>query len=153
MTKKEFTSSSDEFHTEFGEDGYTPYIYVSLNDKNEITLKDNYWQYTKTFDAKKFAAGESGYITMPSQEENKGWVEVYYYPEEAIDLGLSVRWASMNINAETEYAHGTLCSWGDAYGTNTTTFSDYNNNVHAIAGNSEYDIATKQLGERWQNPY
>lgn len=152
LTKKEFTSGSDEFRTEFGEDGYTPYMYVSLNEKNEITLKDYYWQYTKTFDAKKFAAGESGYITMPSQEENKGWADVSYCPVEAIYLGLSVRWASMNINAVTEYDHGIFCSWGDADGTNTSTSSYYNEYIHAIAGNPEYDIATKQLGERWQIP-
>lgn len=152
LTKKEFTSGSDEFRTEFGEDGYTPYMYVSLNEKNEITLRDNYWQYTKTFDAKKFAAGESGYITMPSQEENKGWADVYYYPESAVDLGLSVRWATMNIGATTAYEAGIFCSWGDADGTNTSTYSYYNESVHAIAGNPEYDIVTKEWGERWQIP-
>ena len=58
-----------------------------------LTLDDLYYKYTKTFDPTKFMAGESGYMVMPSQVEYKGWTSVYYYPEEAVDLGLSVRWA------------------------------------------------------------
>ena len=55
-------------------------------------------------------------MVMPSQVENKGWTSVYYYPEEAVDLGLSVRWASMNVGASDQYDDGIYTSWGDAYG-------------------------------------
>ena len=89
---------------------------------------------------------------MPSQVENKGWTSVYYYPEEAVDLGLSVRWASMNVGASNQYDDGIYTSWGDAYGTNTSTSSSYNNDVHEIVGNPAYDIATNLWNERWQIP-
>ena len=112
LTDNVFTTSTEEVSTQFEADGYTPYIYCSLGETNVITLDDLYYKYTKTFDPAKFAAGESGYMVMPSQVENKGWTSVYYYPEEAVDLGLSVRWASMNVGASDQYDDGIYTSWG-----------------------------------------
>lgn len=152
LTDNVFTTSTEEVSTQFEADGYTPYIYGSLDASNEITLGDIYYKYTKSFDPAKFAAGESGYMVMPSQVENKGWTATYYYPEEAVDLGLSVRWASMNVGASNQYDDGIYTSWGDAYGTNTSTSSSYNNDVHEIVGNPAYDIATNLWNERWQIP-
>ena len=86
-----FTTAENEISTQFEADGYTPYIYCSLGVSNTIALCDLYYKYTKSFDPEKFAAGESGYMIMPSQVENKGWYANYYYPENAVDLGLSVR--------------------------------------------------------------
>ncbi len=147
-----FTTAEDEISTQFEFDGYTPYIYCSLGVSNVITLDDLYYKYTKSFDPEKFAAGESGYMIMPSQVENKGWYANYYYPENAVDLGLSVRWSSMNVGASNQYDDGIYTSWGDAYGTNTSTSSSYNSEVHEIAGNPAYDIATNLWNERWQIP-
>ena len=152
LTDNVFTTSTEEISTQFESDGYTPYIYCSLDETHVITLDDLYYKYTKTFDPTKFMAGESGYMVMPSQVENKGWTSVYYYPEEAVDLGLSVRWASMNVGASNPYDDGIYTWWGDAYGTNTSTSSSYNNDVHEIVGNPAYDIATNLWNERWQIP-
>ncbi len=147
-----FTTSENEISTQFEADGYTPYIYCSLGVSNVITLDDLYYKYTKSFDPAKFAAGESGYMMMPSQVENKGWETSFYYPENAVDMGLSVRWSSMNVGASDQYDDGIYTSWGDAYGTNTSTSSSYNSNIHEIAGNPMYDIATCSWNERWQIP-
>ncbi len=147
-----FTTATDEISTQFEADGYTPYIYCSLGLSNTITLDDLYCKYTKSFDPDKFAAGESGYMIMPSQVENKGWEANYYYPDNAVDLGLSVRWSSMNMGASDQYDDGIFTSWGDAYGTNTSTSSSYNSDVHEIAGNPMYDIATCSWNERWRIP-
>lgn len=151
LTDKEFATAAEKVSMNFSEDGYTPYIYGSLGEMNELTLDDEYYHYTKAFDPGMFTAGASGFVTMPTQEVNKGWAFEYYYPKEAVDLGLSVRWASMNVGASDEFDDGTYCSWGDAYGTNISTDS-YNGNVHEIAGNPAYDIATREWGERWQIP-
>lgn len=35
---------------------------------------------------------------------------------EAVDLGLSVKWANMNVGAETETDYGTYFAWGETYG-------------------------------------
>ena len=43
-------------------------------------------------------------------------------------------------------------SWGDANGMNTSTSNSYNGNLHEIAGNPTYDIATNLWNERWQIP-
>ena len=152
LTEKSFTTASDTISFQIGEDGYTPYIYGMLDENNEITVRDTYYAYTKTFDPANFTAGISGYITMPSQVENKGWTQTYYYPEEAVDLGLSVRWASMNVGATAPDEAGIFCAWGDPDGTYTGTSSWYNENVEEIAGNPMYDIATNLWGERWQIP-
>ena len=151
LMDKEFATAAEKVSMNFSEDGYTPYIYGSLGEMNELTLDDEYYHYTKAFDPGMFTAGASGFVTMPTQEVNKGWAFEYYYPKEAVDLGLSVRWASMNVGASDEFDDGTYCSWGDAYGTNISTDS-YNGNVHEIAGNPAYDIATREWGERWQIP-
>ena len=147
-----FTTSENEISTQFEADGFTPYIYCSLGVSNVITLDDLYYKYTKSFDPAMFTAGESGYMIMPSQVENKGWESTLYYPENAVDMGLSVRWSSMNVGASDQYDDGIYTSWGDAYGTNTSTSSSYNNEVHEIAGNPMYDIATCSWNERWQIP-
>ena len=147
-----FTTSENEISTQFESDGYTPYIYCSLGESNEITLGDIYYKYTKSFDPEKFAAGESGYMIMPSQVENKGWESTLYYPKNAVDMGLSVRWSSMNVGASDQYDDGIFTSWGDANGMNTSTSNSYNGNLHEIAGNPTYDIATNLWNERWQIP-
>ena len=58
----------------------------------------------------------------------------------------------MNVGASNQYDDGIYTSWGDAYGTNTSTSSSYNNDVHEIVGNPAYDIATNLWNERWQIP-
>ncbi len=147
-----YGSHQETITTRFAADGYTPYIYCQLEEGNEITLDDSYCRYTKTFDAANFEAGKSYYIEMPTPENQDGWTATIYYPENAIDMGLSVRWADANLGADDLYDDGFYCSWGDAYGTNTSTNSDYNYNVTQIAGNPAYDIATRLWGERWQIP-
>ena len=152
LTDNSFTTSDADIDTQIGADGYTPYFYCSLPETNEMALYDTYYRYTKAFDPEKFAPGMSGYVVMPSQVENKGWAQAYYYPDEAVDLGLSVRWATHNVGAANQHEAGILCSWGDKDGTNTLTSSGYNQNVNEIAGNPAYDIATNLWNERWQIP-
>ncbi len=152
LTYNTFLTESKTIKTTIGSDGYTPYIYGSLGEDNKITLDDMYYRYTKTLNAADFTAGQSGYIVMPSQEENKGWTSEYYYPENSVDMGLSVRWASLNVGASDQYGAGYNCSWGDAYGVNTSVSTNYNYGVTQIAGDPAYDIATFLWGERWQIP-
>ena len=123
LTENSYATSSEQVDLQVGEDGYTPYMYGSLEESNEITVRDIYYEYTKTFDPAKFAPGESGYITMPSQVENKGWSQTYYYPENAIDLGLSVRWAKTNVGASISTNSGIFCAWGDPEGTYNLNFT------------------------------
>ena len=43
-------------------------------------------------------------------------VVCYSYAQEAVDLGLSVKWATMNIGASNIYDVGEYFAWGEAPG-------------------------------------
>jgi len=78
---------------------------------------------------------------------------------EAVDLGLSVRWASCNVGAENPEDLGGLYAWGetdskDNYAeTNYRYYSgtDYQNIGVNISG-TRYDVATTQWGDGWRMP-
>lgn len=75
------------------------------------------------------------------------------YPE-AIDLGLSVKWASFNIGASAPTEYGGLYGWGDITGINHSENNDEYpsaNPPSSICG-TEYDIATKEWGNNWRMP-
>lgn len=78
---------------------------------------------------------------------------------EAIDLGLSVRWAAYNIGATKQEGYGRFFAWGE-----TTTKSDYSETTYAyfsqeqyqyigtnICGTS-YDVARQKWGGSWRLP-
>ncbi len=73
---------------------------------------------------------------------------------EAVDLGLSVKWAAWNIGAATPEEYGGLYGWADPTGEKQTTdFNDYPSDTppENICG-TEYDIAYVQWGENWRMP-
>lgn len=86
-------------------------------------------------------------------------------PDDAIDLGLSVKWASHNIGAATPEGYGNYYAWGE-----TATKSDYSPSTSKWYGISysslqsqgvidsngnltaTYDAATQNWGGRWRMP-
>ena len=73
---------------------------------------------------------------------------------EAVDLGLSVKWAKWNMGASSEYDSGDWYGWGDPTGEKTSTSSDDYANGYtepSICGTS-LDIATQNWGEGWRLP-
>lgn len=73
---------------------------------------------------------------------------------EAIDLGLSVKWASFNVGASEPGEYGGLYGWGDSSGEKKST--DYNDYPYydapfSICG-TKYDIAREILGDGWRLP-
>jgi hypothetical protein len=70
---------------------------------------------------------------------------------DAVDLGLSVKWASWNMGATKESEFGNYIAWGDPTGENTSyTNSDYPNN--GDIGGTQYDVAKTQWGGKWRMP-
>ena len=70
---------------------------------------------------------------------------------DAIDLGLSVRWATCNIGASSPEVFGGLYAYGDPTG------KKFTHNVHDYPGgkdivNTELDIAKKLWGSEWRLP-
>lgn len=72
---------------------------------------------------------------------------------EAIDLGLSVKWAKWNMGAKSEYDTGGYYGWGDPTGEmRSWTSSDYANNYTERLLNDQLDIATQKWGAGWRLP-
>lgn len=72
---------------------------------------------------------------------------------EAIDLGLSVKWASFNLGAYKPSDIGSNYLWSDNKTILQAKPGKLNVNlIGDIAGNPEYDTATKILGNQWRMP-
>ena len=87
------------------------------------------------------------------------------FPEGAVDLGLSVLWASCNVGANSPEEYGDYFAWGE-----TTTKSDYSSSTSVTYGLSiselksrgiidaddnltaAYDAATANWGNKWRMP-
>lgn len=80
---------------------------------------------------------------------------------EAIDLGLSVKWASCNIGASSPEIFGDRYAWGETntketyststyiyYDSNTSTYIDIGKDI----GGTNYDVAHVKWGGRWRMP-
>lgn len=75
--------------------------------------------------------------------------------DEWVDLGLSVKWATCNVGANSPEDYGNYYAWGE-----TTTKSSYtednsktyDKSLVEIGGNILYDVATVNLGTGWRLP-
>ena len=71
-------------------------------------------------------------------------------PYKGIDLGLSVKWSSINFGAESTYEKGGLYLWGDVNNSGSVPYYSAPNQYY-ISG-SEYDIVRANWGESWRMP-
>lgn len=83
-----------------------------------------------------------------------------FYPT-AVDLGLSVKWATCNLGAEQSQEIGNYYSWGETepkeqYSKTTYFDPEYKyyaeNNDTCFSGKPEYDVAKKAWGNEWRVP-
>ena len=78
-----------------------------------------------------------------------------YNGHAAVDLGLSVKWATMNIGAKSPEDYGDYYAWGETYTKKkyakwtsvTTGFSMQN-----ISGDKRFDVAAAVWGGSWRIP-
>jgi acetyl esterase/lipase len=90
------------------------------------------------------AQGASGGEKSPADASNA----------EAVDLGLSVKWASFNVGAEKPEDYGTYFGWGEVSGEKTSEDNDDYPNAGPpknICG-TEYDAAHMLWGGVWRMP-
>ncbi len=74
---------------------------------------------------------------------------------EAVDLGLSVKWATCNVGATSPEEYGDYFAWGETSPKNTYTEDNsktYGKNIGDISGNPAYDAATANWGDDWRMP-
>lgn len=81
--------------------------------------------------------------------------ERYINGHEFVDLGLSVKWATCNVGADSPEQYGGYFAWGETYqkasyssGNSLTTGKTLND----ISGNSVYDVASANWGATWRMP-
>lgn len=98
------------------------------------------------------AAG-SAVITVTTDDGGKTAtcsVTVKADPYGAVDLGLSVKWASFNYGASSVTATGGYYMWGDPTG--TAVAMEYTPpSVNSVSG-TQYDIVRKNWGGNWRIP-
>ena len=78
-----------------------------------------------------------------------------YNGYEAVDLGLSVKWATMNIGAESPEDYGYYYAWGETETKSTYTTSNsvtYGVEMDDFSGDATYDAATANWGGLWRVP-
>lgn len=74
---------------------------------------------------------------------------------EAVDLGLSVKWASFNLGAYKPSDIGDTFHWGEIHPSTSRQIRKDKFNANAIgdiSGNPEYDAAINCLGKNWRMP-
>jgi len=102
-------------------------------------------QYTLNITVNSAAVGTTSTITGWSDTNSSVTIEatVSDFPDqspvgaEAVDLGLSVKWANMNVGATTETDYGTYFAWGETIGYTATATFDWSNYWW---GNSETNL-------------
>lgn len=83
-----------------------------------------------------------------------GSIDIQQKCDDAIDLGLSVKWASRNVGASSPTGHGGFYAWGeteekDDYSWETYSLEDVN--LRSICG-TDYDVAHVKWGDGWRMP-
>ena len=95
-------------------------------------------------------------MTLPSTASHDGWVmeSTTQIDEsavaEAIDLGLSVEWASWNVGATAPEECGGYYAWGEI---EMKSNDDYENlDIGENISGTEYDVANVKWGDGWRMP-
>lgn len=78
-----------------------------------------------------------------------------YKGHEYVDLGLSVKWATMNVGASSPEGYGSYYAWGET--STKSLYQSYNSVTYGIvmndiSGNEGYDAATVIWGGAWRMP-
>lgn len=85
-------------------------------------------------------------------QNNKG---TGYSPGEAIDLGLSVKWASCNVGAKKDSEVGDFYLWGETETKNYYYDDSYTLDAGTLPrniANTQYDVAHVKWGGKWRMP-
>lgn len=89
------------------------------------------------------------------------WYEHIGYPKvvwhsaagEAVDLGLSVRWADRNVGASSPEHAGCYFAWGETRPKSVYKLAGVKNfSIDTICGNPKCDAASAHWGEGWRMP-
>ena len=94
-------------------------------------------------------------VTPPSKDDDNVVTPPSEDVLEAVDLGLSVKWASCNVGATDINLHGSYFAWGEIKEKeeytegNSATYGKY---FYSIYGDAQYDAARAVCGGEWRLP-
>lgn len=108
-----------------------------------LTLNDGSTIEKYVWEVKDITFGEVEPVNVPQPDEST-----------AVDLGLSVKWASFNIGAKSEEETGLLLGWGDVTGLNTSKDLNYFPSLYPNGDivSTKYDFAKSSWGDLWRMP-
>lgn len=107
------------------------------------------------------AQRRTGLPIRPVRSQGGGTVEPTTPTPEAIDLGLSVKWASFNLGANSAEKFGSFYAWGETATKNSYTWANYQHangtaatskDIGADISGTNYDAATALWGSDWRIP-
>ena len=117
-------------------------------------------------DSVTFTLSDGTILVLPRSDDNTS--EAPTTDERAVDLGLSVMWASCNVGANSPEEYGDYFAWGEVspktgyFTSNYLYWVDYNGNYFWDPGEStinlvnisgtQYDAARANWGEDWRMP-
>ena len=109
-------------------------------------------------DSATFTLADGTTIVVPLEFVDENLPEIPETPTvgiEAVDLGLSVKWATCNVGAECPEEYGDYFAWGEISPKEEYTEDNCTTNgvpMSDIAGNPAYDAATANWGGAWRLP-
>lgn len=182
--KNQFETSDAGFSGQVGSDGYTPYFYcVFSNSQRQLSIyssADNYAvKFVKSFDTSVLRIGESGVLSIPTEDKNRGWDTVNTpgdlcidgnHPH-AIDMGDGLKWSCCNVGANSPIEYGDYFAWGETATKSTYDWSNYKyckgsyNTLTKYCYSTSYgtvdnkkqleltdDVARAKWGDSWRIP-
>lgn len=94
----------------------------------------------------------SNHNQKTSSEPNKTQKPEYKLSVGAVDMGLSVKWASCNVGAQTPEASGDYYAWGETAAKGVYLLKTYNNHQTLNSVPLKDDVANITLGPDWRIP-
>ena len=119
-------------------DSYTMQVYLSGGDVQSFSVSD-----------------VDSVVFVETADESSSSNTNYINGHEAVDLGLSVKWATCNIGADSPEDYGNYYAWGEIETKSSYTAANsvyYGVEIDDIAGNADYDAATANWGSTWRMP-
>lgn len=131
----QLTTSSAMISSTVTADGYTPYYYCEFADENRqltvLNKKENV-KYEKNFNSSVLTVGESGYVTIPTEDVNSGWTELSDKEFTVTGNGKTITFKMIKVG------HGTFQMGQSANGSNETP-------VHNVTLTKDYYIGETEV--------
>ena len=137
--------SGDKIYVDGNYVGVSPISSNLSYGSHEIKAERNGKTVSKTINVMQSGGDDS--VKLAFKQEING--------HEYVDLGLSVKWATCNVGANSPEEYGNYYAWGETKTKTRYTKSNsktYGKSINDIKGKSKYDAARANWGGNWRMP-